>query len=225
MQSHLDQVCPQGLVWGVEPVTFTFVTKGGRPVTGAWWLVFLDDATQAEKMAFYDLTEEGLPIFKVFVKTTLDDEVIVSLAATHELVEMAVDPWLNSAYQDQQGAFWAAEIADPVQAGRYGYQIGDVLVTNFVTPNWFGHQHAGMTFDFQKHVRGPFEVLSDGYARCFDSQQRKWFQVTGSDAGRRKMVTDPPVGSRRERRDRQLTTPPKLSTPDWQESRWLPPSA
>jgi len=57
---------------------------------GSWWLVFLDDSDQADALAYHDLTEDGLPISKVFVKTILADNASVSVGATHELCEMAV---------------------------------------------------------------------------------------------------------------------------------------
>ena len=121
-------------VWGVDAAAFAFVPKGQAPAAGAWWVVFLDDSDQAGALAYHDLTNEGLPISKVFVKTILADHASVSVGATHEICEMAVDPWLNSAYQDLQGIFWAGEVCDPVEDDQYGYQIGDVLVTDFVTP-------------------------------------------------------------------------------------------
>jgi hypothetical protein len=72
-------------VWGVDPATFTFVPKGHAPAAGTWWLVFLDDSDQAGALAYHDLTNEGLPISKVFVKTLLADKASVSVGATHEL--------------------------------------------------------------------------------------------------------------------------------------------
>ena len=76
---------------------------------------------QADALAYHDLTNEGLPISKIFVKTILADKASVSVGATHEICEMAVDPWLNSAYQDDQGIFWAGEVCDPVEDDSYGY--------------------------------------------------------------------------------------------------------
>jgi hypothetical protein len=108
-------------VWGVEQATFSFVPKGHTPPKGSWWVVFLDNSDQAKALAYHDLTNEGLPISKVFVKTLLADNASVSVGATHELCEMAVDPWLNSAFQDSHGVFWAGEICDPVESDQYGY--------------------------------------------------------------------------------------------------------
>jgi hypothetical protein len=190
------------LVWGVDDAVFGFVPKTQPPPAGSWWAVFLDDSDQAGALAYHDLTDDGWPISKVFVKTILGDHASVSVGATHELCEMAVDPWLNSAYQDLQGVFWAGEVGDPVEADQYGYMIGDVLVTDFITPNWFGHQHAQTQIDFKNHCSVPFEVLSGGYAQKFDPQQG-WVQITGSAARHSKMALHPVEGSRRERRVRQ----------------------
>ncbi len=166
-------------VWGVDAATFAFVPQDQPPASGTWWVVFLDDSDQAGALAYHDLTDEGLPISKVFVKTILADNASVSVGATHEICEMAVDPWLNSAYQDPQGVFWAGEVCDPVEDDQYGYEIGGVLVTDFVTPNWFAHQHAQSNIDLKGHASAPFEILTGGYAQKFDPQAG-WQQVTGS---------------------------------------------
>ena len=188
-------------IWGVEAATFTFIPTGQAPAAGTWWVVFLDDSDQANALAYHDLTNEGLPISKVFVKTILADNASVSVGATHEICEMAVDPWLNSAYQDPQGTFWAGEVCDPVEDDQYGYQIGSILVTDFVTPNWFAHQHAQGNIDLKGHASVAFEVLTGGYAQKFDPQQG-WQQVTGSKAMHSKRA-HAARGSRRERRARQ----------------------
>src|SRR5207249_4980996 len=134
----------------------------------------------AGALAYHDLTNDGLPISKVFVKTLQADHASVSVGATHELCEMAVDPWLNGAYQDSKGVFWAGEICDPVESDQYGYKIGDVLVTDFITPNWYAPEHAGKNIDFKNHAHKAFDVLAGGYAQKFDPR-RGWVQVTGFD--------------------------------------------
>ncbi len=187
-------------VWGVGDANFTFVPGGQSPAPGTWWVVFLDDSDQAGALAYHDLTNEGLPISKIFVKTILADNASVSVGATHEICEMAVDPWLNSAYQDPNGVFWAGEVCDPVEDDQYGYEIGGILVTDFVTPNWFAHQNAQGPIDFRQQANAAFEVLTGGYAQKFDPQQG-WVQITGSKA-RRSRRAHAPTGSRRERRSR-----------------------
>ena len=187
--------------WAVESVAMTSVQRGTQPPAGAWWLVFLDDSDQAQALAYHDLTAEGLPIAKVFVKTIAADGSSLSVGTSHELCEMAVDPWLNAAFQDLQGTFWAAEVCDPVEDDSYGYTIDGVLVSDFVLPAWF---------DPSPSVKGPlhhgglamaaFAVLDGGYAQKFTATGQ-WQQVNGAQV-RASRLNEAPYGSRRERRDR-----------------------
>src|SRR5215470_12730648 len=68
MQEYIDtSVAP---VWGTAARLKR--TTGFEP--GAWAMVFLDTADQPGALAYHDLTPDGLPIAKVFVKTTLNDK-------------------------------------------------------------------------------------------------------------------------------------------------------
>ena len=191
-------------IWGVDDATFAFCSSGAKPARGSWWLVFLDNSDQAQALAYHDLTDEGLPISKVFVKTIQADSASLSIGATHELCEMAVDPWLNSAYQDPNGVFWAGEICDPVEDDQYGYKIGAIVVTDFVTPDWFAHPHSQGAVDIKGRASKAFEILSGGYAQFFDAQ-KGWQQVIGNKAVRSRRA-EAPRGSQRERRDRCFKT-------------------
>ena len=85
MQAYVNQyVAP---VWG----TPAKLVKTTNFVKDAWAIVFLDNADQPGALAYHDLTPGGLPLSKVFVKTTLADGELVSVSASHELVEMLVD--------------------------------------------------------------------------------------------------------------------------------------
>src|SRR3989440_9276376 len=136
MLSAFDTQWNQDLnaVWGVGSAQFTFTPNTTAPPAGAWWVVFLDNSDQANALAYHDLTNEGLPLSKVFVKTLLADNASVSVGATHEICEMAVDPQINGAFQNAQGGFWASEICDPVESAQNGYEINGNFVTHFVTP-------------------------------------------------------------------------------------------
>lgn len=184
-----------GRTWGVESCN---IKLGSRDDNGSnWWLVFLEDSDQAGALAYHDLTPNGHPMAKVFVKTLLDAKMSVSAGASHEMCEMAVDPWLNMAFQDPMGRFWAGEIADPVQDDSYGYMGSKgVLVSDFVLPAWFGHEYSDGPFDFRGKIMKPFEVMAGGYAQVFDPNVG-WQQIYGSQVNpmRRQLL----VGSRRER--------------------------
>jgi len=205
-------------VWGVGAATFVFNPKQQAPPAGSWWVVFLDNSDQGNALAYHDLTNEGLPISKVFVKTIQADKSSLSVGASHEICEMAVDPWLNSAYQDPQGTFWAGEICDPVEADNYGYEVGGILVTDFVTPNWFGHKNALGAIDLRQHANKAFQVLSGGYAQKFDPQ-KGWVQVTGAEAARTLRGSHAAPGSRRERRARGWQKWVISDSPGWRSPR------
>src|SRR5712692_6473529 len=65
MQAYVDQqVAP---VWG----TPAKLIKSSDFVKDAWAVVFLDDADQPGALAYHELTPSGLPLSKVFVRTTL----------------------------------------------------------------------------------------------------------------------------------------------------------
>lgn len=199
-------------LWGLDDAQFKFVPAGTTPDPSAQWLVFLDDSDQANALAYHDLSTQGLPLSKVFVKTILADKASVSVGASHELCEMAVDPWLNGAYQDSNGTFWAGEVCDPVEDDQYGYKIGAILVSDFVTPNWFAHKYAQGSLDLKGYSKSQFEVLSGGYAQYFDPQ-RGWVQTSGSLA-LKSARAQPSAGSRRERRMRGQAQW-KRSEPTW----------
>ena len=66
-----------------------------------------------------------------------------SLTASHECLEMLTNPLgdrvivgPSPAAPDHQVEL-LVEICDPVQAPAFGYRIGNVLVSDFVTPSYF----------------------------------------------------------------------------------------
>src|SRR5436309_15508938 len=61
-------------VWGT-PAKLVKTTTFRK---GAWALAFLDRADVANALGYHDLTPDGLPLSKVFVKTTLSAEQKVS---------------------------------------------------------------------------------------------------------------------------------------------------
>ena len=104
-------------------------------------------------------------------------------------------------------------MCDPVESEQYGYEIGGVLVTDFITPDWYAHAHSQGQIDLKGHANAAFQVLSGGYAQKLDPNQG-WIQVTGAKALTTARGRQAPTGSRRERRARQRRDWEK-SKPDW----------
>jgi hypothetical protein len=131
---------------------------------GAWAVVFLDDADEANALAYHELTPDGLPVSRVFVRTIQRAGESLPVSASHELVEMLVDPainlWANGPDVTQM---WAYEAADPVEA--LSFDVGGFAMTNFVFPSWFeGFRRPRSTkFDWMGKTDRPYQILRDGY--------------------------------------------------------------
>lgn len=188
--------------WGAD-AELVFVPKGHKPPRGAWQLGHFDNADQADALGYHDVTAQGRPLGKVFVKTTQSEGGIWTVTASHELAEMLVDPSINRvATRETRGGMrlYALEVSDAVEDDALGYVIDRVVVSDFVTPEWFDPYatHTRAT-SFRKHVRGAFTLAAGGYIGFYDVTGGSGWQQEVADARARRASRAHP-GSRRERR-------------------------
>jgi hypothetical protein len=205
LQSYVDDhVAP---VWG----TPAKLVKGSNFEKGTWAMVFLDNADQVTgrgtKLADHDLTPEGLPLAKVFVSTAILNGEFVSVAASHELVEMLVDPAINmmatgphSAGLGKSNVMYAYESADPVE--ELSFKVKGVPMCNFVYPTYFEayHKPNSIQFDHMKNIARPFQILSGGYQIMFKGG--KWSALHGSPKKKKALEREDRRGHRSEARIR-----------------------
>lgn len=164
MQEYVDRyVAP---VWGTPARLVK--SRGFRK--GFWGMVFYDDADaeDADLLGYHDVTPDGLPLSRVFVRTTLADGELVSVTASHELVEMLVDPAMNLwATGPDPKAVYAYETADPVEESSFA--VHGIPMSNFVYPSYFEefHKPGSVRFDHLGKLRRPFQVLRGGYQTVF----------------------------------------------------------
>ena len=193
LQAFVDNdVAP---VWG----TPARLVKSSGFVPGHWAMVFLDDADQPGALAYHDLTPDGLPESKVFVKTTLKNHDLVSVSASHELVEMLVDPAINLMTTGPDPKLvYAYESADPVE--QLSYPVRGIAMTDFVYPSYFEavHKPGSVQFDRLRKVSKPFQILAGGYQIIF--KNGKWTQVFGSAAKKKRFEKEDRRGHRSEQR-------------------------
>lgn len=193
-------------IWGID-ADLTFVPLGGNPVQDGWWLSLLDNSDQAQALGYHDLTNLGFPLGKAFIKTDIDANPSWTNTVSHELLEMLADPEINRTilvYQsDGSKRLYAYEDCDACEDDTLGYSINGVLVSDFVTPQWFVPQSTifpGVKYDFQGHVTAPFQILAGGYIGVLDVQTSgQWTQINARGEFHR-AAHAAPVGSRRERR-------------------------
>jgi len=207
MQAYVSQyVAP---VWG----TPAKLVKSTGFKKNAWAMVFLDNADAPGALAYHDLTPEGLPISKVFVKTTLDNGDLVSVSASHELVEMLVDPAINMMTTGPDPkTIYAYESADPVEA--LSFKVNGIPMSDFVYPAYFEvfHKPGSVKFDQLKKVTRPFQILAGGYQIVF--KNGRWSQVFGSLTKKKRFSREDRRGHRseiRKRRTRKKAEPATIA--------------
>ncbi len=191
-------------VWGID-ADLAF-KQGGSPDPGYWWVGIFDDSDQAGALGYHDLTEEGLPLGKIFAGSDIKLGYIWTVTASHEILEMLGDPDINLTafvqYDSKSGILYAYEVCDACEADELGYDIDGTRVSDFVYPAWFeSFRKEGSTqFDYGNRITKPFQLLAGGYIGAFDvSAGTGWHQVTPAGTqGRYDMR--PRLGSRRERR-------------------------
>lgn len=163
-------------VWGY-PVKL-YNTATAKP--SDWQLVYFDDADVANALGYHDLTKDGQPVAKIFVKTTLADKQLVSVTAAHELFEMVIDPIANLYAEGSDGTEYAYEMSDPVEEDTF--EIDGIQMSNFVHPAWFEpFKHPpGTKFDHLGLLKKPFTMTKGGYMIL--KKGGKVSQVFGSKA-------------------------------------------
>jgi len=187
-------------VWGT-PATLVKATK---PLAGAWSIVFLDDADAANALGYHDLTKNGLPLSKIFVKTTLADGQKVSVTACHELAEMMVDPAINLWADGPNASLYAYEMCDAVEEDEF--VIDGIAMSDFVYPAYFElfRKAKSAQFDCLDLLTRPFELRKGGYSLVRKGD--KITQIFGSKAKERRFDREDRRLHRSEyRKARQMT--------------------
>jgi hypothetical protein len=127
-------------------------------------------------------------------------------SASHELLEMLVDPDVNLSASISTGEttqrLYAYEVCDACQAEEFGYKIDGTLVSDFVYPTWFEafHKPGSTQFDHGRKIKKPFELLSGGYISVLDMGSTTGWQQIHPKGEAHRYHMRPSVGSRRERR-------------------------
>jgi hypothetical protein len=164
LQTQLDR--DYARFWGVT-AELHFIPKGQIADNSHWWQVVFDTTDQPGALGYHTLTNQGQPVGYTFAKTDQIFKEEPSTTLSHELLEMMGDPEINKNV--------TVELADTHKTRQYmyencdacetlSYKIGDTLVSDFVTPNWFiPSSPPGTQFDYLNKITKPFQLLPGGY--------------------------------------------------------------
>ena len=163
-----------GPIWGITATVSAFARPNDVPV--GYWPIYIEEPNRLpEGAGGIHLDSRNQPYSLVSFGEHW------SLDASHECMEMLVDPYgnrlhasplLESAVQmglPQHQVQYVVEVCAPVEDAQFGYQIDGVLVSDFVTPNFYGPAvSSGLRYDFIGALDGPLEVLANGYLAWLD---------------------------------------------------------
>lgn len=200
-------------VWGRSACLQIYskeAAEAGKVPLEAWWLALLDRSDVASALGYHDLTSTGQPLGKVFVRSALESQASPTVDASHELLEMLVDPCINLTVLADDGLggaqLIAYEIGDPCQDDRWGYMKNGVRLSDFVYPEWFHADSNATQFDHTSSIPSPFTLSLGGYMSVLPlAGAAGWKEISnrGSYSHEKRGRLHVPraqVGSRRERR-------------------------
>jgi hypothetical protein len=158
---------------------------------GAWPVFLVKKLPPGE--GGYHLDKNNQPYAKVIASATDDSWTI---DASHEIIEMLVDPFGNRMHSSQgitinsgdtdvidgPGVFnYLVEACDPCEANNYGYQIDGILVSDFITPNFYDATVTpGTSYSFKGNITRPRQLLPGGYI-SYQNADSQWQQILWVD--------------------------------------------
>jgi hypothetical protein len=111
-----------------------------------------------------------------------------SLTASHEALEMLVDPFGSqlvagdSPKPDQGRVQFMVEVSDPSEAAANAYTVNGVLVSDFYTPNFFDPiKSPGVRYSFTGSLTEPRQIIKGGYLSWVDPVSNHLWQQTWFD--------------------------------------------
>lgn len=197
VDAKLVQVCK-------KPNPKAIVAQVAVPPPVAFWLLIANTSDYAGAAGYHDVTPEGMPLGKAFVKSDVDAGLPWSVTVSHELLEMLADPDISRVVEyrgTKKTVFFALEVCDPCEDNSFAYGIGQIFVSDFVLPGWYHAYRNYPFYDFAKRITKPLQILAGGYQSVFDPTLNTGWRDVGPDQS---IPTGPHsrqrVGSRRERR-------------------------
>ncbi len=118
-----------------------------------------------------------------------------TIDASHEILEMLVDPYGNrmqssvaievvkGKIRDGTGQFeYLVEACDPCEDNSYAYTINGVAVSDFITPHFYDPGVTpGTRYSFTGALKGPRQILPGGYISWVDTMKDEWQQLMWVD--------------------------------------------
>ncbi len=173
-------------IWNVDASIEVFGSAKTVP-EGTWPVIVKKDVGTPGASSLH-LDNDGKP-FALVTYSSIKDE--WTLGVSHELLGMLVDPHGDrtiagpSANPTDRNKIvnYLVEIGQPVEAAKYAYRIDGILVSDFVTPEFYSDKNAtpSTKYSFTGAAKEPRKILKDGYLSWQDKEDGEWHQATWFD--------------------------------------------
>jgi len=162
--------------WDVQ-ATVMYLPDPQRIPVGVWPVLLVASLPPGE--GGFHLDQQNQPYAKVLANPANDSWTI---AASHEILEMLVDPYGNrlqparsiqvigGRIEDGPGEFdYLVEICDPCEHDLFAYGIRGIAVSDFITPRYYDPMTSlGVRYSFTGSIQAPRQVLPGGYISWID---------------------------------------------------------
>jgi len=162
-------------IWNISATVDAFGSLDDVPID--YWPIIVRDDIEVNGAAGIHLDKDGHP----FALVQFSDG--WSLTASHECLEMLVDPMGNrvkagkSPKPGQGRVEFLVEVCDPSEADEYSYAVNGIVVSDFYTPDYFAPASStGARYSFTGAITKPRQVLKGGYLSWHDPVTDHWFQ-------------------------------------------------
>jgi hypothetical protein len=181
VSAALQKQCVRDLapIWQTSATVDAFENLEDIPLD-YWPMIVRDDI--GFNAAGIHLDRNGQPFALI---SSSDDIDVWSLTASHETLEMLVDPFgdrqvAGDSIKSGQGRVnYLVEVCDPPEDASFAYTVNGVLVSDFYTPSFFDPLAApGVRYSFTGALDGPRRILRGGYVSWVDLATNVWWQQT-----------------------------------------------
>jgi hypothetical protein len=163
-------------IWELEATVDAFASTSDVPV--GYWPITISDQDLGDAAGIHE-DKDGQPFALVQYSYAW------SLTASHECLEMLVDPFGNrlvagpSPMPHQGRVEFLVEVCDASEDAAFGYKVNGILVSDFYTPDFFAPTPvAGTRYSFTGAIKAPRKILKKGYISWHDPVSDEWFQET-----------------------------------------------
>lgn len=167
-------------IWEIDATIDAFGRLEDVPLD--YWPMIIRDDIEHPGAAGIHLDDNNQPYALISASGSRD---VWSLTASHEALEMLVDPFGNrlvagdSPMPEQGRVNFLVEVCDPSEDASFAYSVNSVLVSDFYTPQFFDPIAAsGIRYSFTSAIKTPRSVLKGGYLSWVDPQTNEWWQQT-----------------------------------------------